>query len=70
MIVINKLNGLNIIPKCKGGQSLHSNLIGCCNNSNKDKGTQYWKAWYRNEPTYNEASEKYICNKLNTNKKS
>ncbi len=58
----------HIIPKCLGGQSLQSNLVGACERCNKSKGTLYWKTWYRNKSFYNEASERYICTKLSNNK--
>lgn len=52
-----------------GGQTLQSNLVGACETCNKSKGTTYWKTWYREKSFYNEASEKYICTKLKTNKR-
>lgn len=52
-----------------GGQTLQSNLVGACETCNKSKGTTYWKVWYRDKSFYNEASEKYICTKLKTNKR-
>ena len=69
MIVIIRLNRLNIIPKCSEGQSLQSNLVRACESCNKSKGTNYWKTWYKQELSYNENSEKYICSKLKTNKR-
>ena len=59
----------HIIPRNGGGQTLQSNLVGACESCNKSKGTNYWKTWYRNELSYNEANEKYICSKLETNKR-
>lgn len=59
----------HIIPKNKCGQSLQSNLVGACETCNKSKGTTYWKVWYRDQISYNEDSEKYICTKLKTNKR-
>ena len=52
-----------------GGQTLQSNLVGACETCNKSKGTTYWKTWYKDKSFYNEASERYICSKLNTNKR-
>ncbi len=37
----------HIIPKSNGGQSLQSNLVGACKNCNTNKGTNYWKSWYK-----------------------
>ena len=59
----------HIIPKCSGGQHLQSNLVGACSECNKAKGTNYWKIWYKQQEFYNEVNEKYICSKLNTNKR-
>lgn len=58
----------HIIPKCGGGNSLQSNLVGACETCNKDKGTNHWKSWYRQKSFYNQQSEDYICTKLSTNK--
>lgn len=69
MIVINSLNRLNIISKSSGGSTLQSNLVGACEACNKSKGTTYWKIWYKEKSFYNESSEKYICDKLKTNKR-
>jgi 5-methylcytosine-specific restriction endonuclease McrA len=59
----------HIIPKNKCGQSLQSNLVGACQTCNTSKGTNYWRLWYKQQEFYNEASEKYICTKLKTNKR-
>jgi len=59
----------HIIAKNNGGNTLQSNLVGACETCNKSKGTTYWKTWYREKSFYNETSEKYICTKLNTNKR-
>ena len=58
----------HIIAKNNGGNTLQSNLVGACETCNKSKGTTYWRVWFKAQPSYNEASEKYICSKLNTNK--
>ena len=59
----------HIIARSSGGNSLQSNLVGACETCNKNKGTTYWKVWFQQQPSYNEASEKYICTKLETNKR-
>ena len=56
----------HIIPKCNGGQNLQSNLVGACERCNRAKGTIYWKIWYKQQDFYNEQSEQYICNKIQT----
>ena len=59
----------HIIAKNNGGNTLQSNLVGACQTCNTSKGTNYWKVWYKEQIFYNEASEKYICAKLKTNKR-
>ena len=57
----------HIIPRSRGGQHLQSNLVGCCVKCNKDKGSNKWNIWYKQQTFYNQISYNYICNKVNCN---
>jgi hypothetical protein len=56
----------HIISKCRGGNSLQSNLVGACQTCNTSKGTNYWRVWYKQQEFYSEQSEIYICKKIQT----
>lgn len=57
----------HIKPKSKGGNSLRSNLIPCCQACNHSKGSEPWLGWFEQQNFYNETAkeliEEWISNK-------
>jgi|TARA_B100002051_G_scaffold104334_1_gene99638 hypothetical protein len=57
----------HIKPKSKGGSSLRSNLIPCCQECNHSKGSEPWLVWFKRQKFYNETAkeliEEWISNK-------
>ena len=57
----------HIKPKSKGGSSLRSNLIPCCQACNHSKGSEPWLVWFERQVFYNETAkeliEEWILNK-------
>lgn len=47
-------------PRSKGGSSFRSNLVPCCPDCNKDKASQDWVEWFRQQDFYNEVAEQLI----------
>ena len=54
-------------PRCKGGDSLRSNLLPCCLECNHSKGSENWLEWFQRQEFYNsvaqELIEEWISNK-------
>jgi len=50
----------HIIPQCKGGQNITSNVLACCHSCNQNKGHTEWEQWYINQIFYNHASHDKI----------
>jgi hypothetical protein len=44
----------HIIPQCKGGLDVKTNVISCCHSCNQSKGHEHWKLWYVQQDFYNE----------------
>ena len=57
----------HIKPKSRGGSSLRSNLIPCCQACNHSKGSENWLEWFQRQEFYNsvaqELIEEWISNK-------
>lgn len=51
----------HILPQCKGGLDIKTNVVACCHSCNQSKGHEYWKLWYVQQEFYNE----YSLNKIN-----
>ena len=47
-------------PRCRGGNSLRSNLLPSCLECNHSKGSQEWLNWYSNQDFYNEVAKELI----------
>jgi hypothetical protein len=45
----------HIIPRKKNGPSSHWNLIGCCRDCNRSKGTRDWFLWWMRSGHFEEA---------------
>jgi hypothetical protein len=44
----------HILPQCKGGLDIKTNVVACCHSCNQSKGHEYWKLWYVQQDFYNE----------------
>jgi hypothetical protein len=44
----------HVVPQCKGGLDLKTNLVTCCHSCNQSKGHENWKLWYVQQEFYNE----------------
>jgi len=44
----------HIIPQCKGGLDVKTNVISCCHSCNQSKGHEHWKLWYVQQDFYSE----------------
>jgi hypothetical protein len=42
----------HIHPKTKGGEDLATNLVPACRRCNHEKGSFYWKTWFKGTPDY------------------
>ena len=50
----------HIKPKSRGGSSLRSNLIPCCQTCNHSKGSYNWLEWFQRQEFYNSVAEELI----------
>jgi len=39
----------HIIPQCKGGLDVKTNVVPCCHSCNQSKGHIPWEQWYYNQ---------------------
>ena len=46
----------HILPQCKGGLDIKTNVVTCCHSCNQSKGHEYWKLWYVQQDFYDEDS--------------
>jgi hypothetical protein len=44
----------HIIPQCKGGLDIKTNVVACCHSCNQSKGHEHWKLWYVQQDFYRE----------------
>jgi len=44
----------HIIPQCKGGLDIKTNVIACCHSCNQSKGHEHWKLWYVQQEFFTE----------------
>jgi hypothetical protein len=45
----------HIIPQCKGGLDIKTNVVACCHACNQSKGHEHWKLWYVQQDFFTEA---------------
>ena len=45
----------HIIPQCKGGLDVKTNVVACCHACNQSKGHEHWKLWYVQQDFFTEA---------------
>ena len=46
----------HILPQCKGGLDIKTNVVACCHSCNQSKGHEHWKLWYVQQDFHNEDS--------------
>jgi predicted restriction endonuclease len=39
----------HIIPQCKGGLDVKTNVVSCCHSCNQSKGHAPWEEWYSSQ---------------------
>ena len=44
----------HVLPQCKGGLDIKTNVVACCHSCNQSKGHDHWKLWYVQQDFYNE----------------
>jgi len=44
----------HIIPQCKGGLDIKTNVVSCCHSCNQSKGHTAWKDWYYDQDFFTE----------------
>ena len=50
----------HVIPQCKGGLDIKTNVIACCHSCNQSKGHIPWKEWYSNQLFFTEEKKSAI----------
>jgi hypothetical protein len=44
----------HIIPQCKGGLDVKTNVVPCCHSCNQSKGHTPWENWYESQDFFTE----------------
>jgi hypothetical protein len=52
----------HILPQCKGGLDIKTNVVACCHSCNQSKGHDHWKLWYVQQDFYCESKFNLIEN--------
>jgi hypothetical protein len=52
----------HILPQCKGGLDIKTNVVVCCHSCNQSKGHIHWKEWYCNQWFFTEENYTKINN--------
>jgi hypothetical protein len=50
----------HVIPQCKGGLDIKTNVVACCHSCNQSKGHTPWQEWYYNQDFFTEAKRDAI----------
>lgn len=50
----------HIIPQCKGGLDIKTNVVSCCHSCNQSKGHTPWEDWYENQDFFTEEKKQKI----------
>ena len=50
----------HVIPQCKGGLDIKTNVIACCHSCNQSKGHVPWEIWYYQQEFFTEAKRDAI----------
>ena len=52
----------HIIPQCKGGLDIKTNVVACCHSCNQSKGHTPWEEWYYNQDFFSYENYEKIKN--------
>ena len=44
----------HILPQCKGGLDIKTNVVACCHSCNQAKGHTPWEDWYYNQDLFSQ----------------
>lgn len=52
----------HIVPQCKGGLDIKTNVVACCHSCNQSKGHTPWEQWYSNQEFFSTENYEKIKN--------
>jgi hypothetical protein len=52
----------HVIPQCKGGLDIKTNVVACCHSCNQSKAHIPWEEWYCNQFFFTEERKNAIVN--------
>ena len=52
----------HILPQCKGGLDIKTNVVACCHSCNQAKGHTPWEDWYYNQDLFSQDNYDKIRN--------
>lgn len=52
----------HIIPQCKGGLDIKTNVVACCHSCNQSKAHTPWETWYYQQDFFTEIKRDAIVN--------
>jgi hypothetical protein len=52
----------HILPQCKGGLDIKTNVVACCHSCNQSKGHTAWGDWYYNQDFFSHENYEKINN--------
>lgn len=59
----------HIVPQCKGGLDIKTNVIPCCHLCNQDKAHQNWEDWFHKQQFFTESKKKSIIEWMSNSQK-
>jgi hypothetical protein len=60
----------HIIPQCKGGLDIKTNVVACCHSCNQSKAHTPWETWYYQQDFFTEIKRDAIVNWMKPEKDS
>jgi hypothetical protein len=58
----------HVLPQCKGGLDIKTNVVACCHSCNQSKGHTPWEQWYYNQDFFSDDNYDKIKNVDETRK--
>ena len=52
----------HVIPQCKGGLDIKTNVVACCHSCNQSKSHTPWEEWYFNQDFFSHENYEKIKN--------
>jgi hypothetical protein len=52
----------HVIPQCKGGLDIKTNVVACCHSCNQSKSYTPWEEWYFNQDFFSHENYEKIKN--------